>query len=183
MTTVVSRQRWVVDTMAIGQNDRVLEVGCGRGTVAAMISQQLASGRITAIDRSATMARLTRERLAGFIEAGTADVRRDAIETVDLPAASFDKIFAVNLSLFWIGDISAGIERVKQLLTPEGRLYVFGERPSAAEATAIGQNAEALLQAHGFTTVRASATGRGGRGRVCVSASTSNAVLDRTIRR
>ncbi|MFC5924512.1 class I SAM-dependent methyltransferase [Micromonospora vulcania] len=155
--------------MAIDEGDRVLEVGCGRGTAARLIGQQLTSGKVTAIDRSATMARLARLRLADLIEAGTAEVRDDAIETTDLPSASFDKIFAVNLSLFWIGATPSGIAQVKRLLAPTGMLYVFGERPTEATATAIGRKADALLRAHGFTTSTTTATGRAGRGLVCVS--------------
>ncbi|MEK8108934.1 hypothetical protein NKG94_37110 [Micromonospora sp. M12] len=50
-------------------------------------------------------------------------------ESADLPANRFSKIYAVNVSLFWLGGATQHIARLRSLLAPEGRLYVFGESP------------------------------------------------------
>ncbi|MET9630757.1 class I SAM-dependent methyltransferase [Lentzea sp. NPDC006480] len=49
------RLRGVVDQLAIRPDDRVLEIGCGQGVAATMVCQLLATGTLTAIDRSTKM--------------------------------------------------------------------------------------------------------------------------------
>ena len=53
--------RWVVETLGVGPDDHLLEIGCGPGVAVALICERLVSGRIVAIDRSATaISRATR---------------------------------------------------------------------------------------------------------------------------
>jgi len=49
------RLAWVVDTLAPGPEDRVLEVGCGHGVAVSLVCRRLTSGRVVAIDRSPKM--------------------------------------------------------------------------------------------------------------------------------
>ncbi|WFE51260.1 class I SAM-dependent methyltransferase [Micromonospora sp. WMMD1155] len=163
------RQRWAVQTMAIAPDDQVLEIGCGRGAAVSLIADQLSTGRIIAVDRSATMVRLATERNTSHIDAGRAEIRCAGFESADLTDHRFTKIFAVNVSLFWLGDATQQIDRVRSLLAPGGQLYVFGERPGTAHATANLTATEVLLQAHGFVTTRSSVVRGKGRVLTCVS--------------
>ncbi|MDG4778142.1 class I SAM-dependent methyltransferase [Micromonospora sp. WMMD961] len=162
------RQHWAVQTMAIAPDDQVLEIGCGRGAAVSLVADQLRTGRIIAVDRSATMVRLAIERNASHIAAGRAEIRCAGFESADLAAHRFSKIFAVNVSLFWLGDATQQIDRVRSLLAPGGQLYVFGERPTAAHATANLTATELLLQTHAFTTTRTSAVRGKGQVLTCV---------------
>ena len=57
MTTAASipnRIRWAVDQLGINANDRILEIGCGRGAAASLICPRLSGGSYLGIDRSAT---------------------------------------------------------------------------------------------------------------------------------
>ncbi|MEU8180706.1 class I SAM-dependent methyltransferase [Micromonospora sp. NPDC049044] len=155
--------------MAVAPDDQVLEIGCGRGAAVSLVADQLNSGRIIALDRSATMVRLAIKRNASHIDAGRAEIRCAGFESADLAGHRFTKIFAVNVSLFWLGDATQQIDRVRSLLAPGGRLYVFAERPTAAHATANLTATELLLRAHGFTTTRSSAVRGKGRVLTCVS--------------
>ncbi|MEU7656246.1 class I SAM-dependent methyltransferase [Micromonospora taraxaci] len=167
------RQRWAVQTMAVAPDDQVLEIGCGRGAAVSLIADQLRTGRIIAVDRSATMVRLAVERNKRHIDAGRAEIRCAGFESADLAAHRFTTIFAVNVSLFWLGDATQHVDRVRSLLAPGGQLYVFGERPSAAHATANLTATESLLQAHGFATTRSSVVRGKGRVLTCVSGTPS----------
>ncbi|WP_433314268.1 class I SAM-dependent methyltransferase [Micromonospora sp. CA-269861] len=167
--TAAQRQRWAVETMAVAPDDQVLEIGCGRGAAVSLVAGQLTTGRIVAIDRAATMVRLATQRNLSHIDAGTAEIRCAGFESADLPAEHFTKIFAVNVSLFWLGDAAQQIARMRSLLAPGGRLYVFGERPTAAHATANLTATELLLETHGFATTTSSATRGQGQVLTCVT--------------
>lgn len=165
------RQRWAVETMAVASHDHLLEIGCGRGVAVSLVARRLATGRIVAIDRAATMARLATERNAHHISSGTAEVRCAEFESVDLPTRYFTKIFAVNVNLFWLGAGVQQIDRMRSLLVPGGRLYVFGERPVSVHPMANLTSTERLLRARGFaTTGSVKARGRS-RMLTCVTAS------------
>lgn len=168
-TTTHHRQRWAVETMTVAPDDTVLEIGCGRGAAVSLVASRLTTGRIVAIDRAATMVRLATNRNVAHVNAGRADIRCVGFESADLDPLRFDKIFAVNVSMFWLGDATPQIERVRSLLKPDGRLYVFGERPTAAHATANLTSTTLLLEAHGFATTTASATRGKGQVLTCVS--------------
>jgi ubiquinone/menaquinone biosynthesis C-methylase UbiE len=135
--------------MAIKPSDRVLEIGCGSGAIANLVSSKLETGKITAVDRSATMARLAQERNAEHVDAGRADIRCVAIESADLPRASFDKIFSVNVSLFWAPSPRATLGQIVKLLAPRGELFIFCERPKAI-AAAIAERIQTALQGQGM---------------------------------
>jgi ubiquinone/menaquinone biosynthesis C-methylase UbiE len=155
--------------MAIGPCDKVLEIGCGHGIAVSLICDRLTTGQVTAIDRSASMVRLASQRNAGHIAAGRAEFVAADLDEADLPAGGFDKVFAVNVSLFWLGTGPGQIERVKRLLARQGTLYVFHEPPKPSIAKTILDKAEATLREHGFTTARHRATGRRGQPLTCVS--------------
>ncbi|MGQ5259851.1 class I SAM-dependent methyltransferase [Micromonospora sp. ZYX-F-536] len=140
--------------MAVAPDDHVLEIGCGRGTAVSLVAERLTTGTIVAIDRAATMARLASERNAGHISSGRAEIRGTGFESADLTRRHFTKIFAVNVSLFWLGTAPEQIERVRDLLAPGGVLYIFGERPTSANAEGNVVSTERLLRAHGFDTTR-----------------------------
>lgn len=172
--TTAHRQRWAIQTMAVASDDKVLEIGCGRGAAVSLVASRLTTGRIVAIDRAATMVRIATKRNLAHINASRAEIRCVGFESADFDSLRFDKIFAVNVSIFWLGDSTQQIERMRSLLTPGGRLYVFGERPTAAHATANLTSTTMLLEAHGFATTTASATRGKSQVLTCVSGAPTN---------
>ena len=99
--------RWVVETLGVGPDNHLLEIGCGPGVAVALICERLVSGRIVAIDRSATAISRATRRNAGHIAAGKAVLRTVALEELQPSALlggreRFDKIFAMNVNLFWV---------------------------------------------------------------------------------
>ncbi|MDF2743274.1 MAG: class SAM-dependent methyltransferase, partial [Actinomycetia bacterium] len=106
---VPERIRWAVQVLDPAPGDQLLEIGCGPGVAVAAICQRLRDGRVVAIDRSATaIARATR-RNGDCIASGRAVLRTVALEDLaadGLPEAGpgFDKVFAMNVNLFWVRD-------------------------------------------------------------------------------
>jgi SAM-dependent methyltransferase len=158
------RQRWVVQTLAVGPADRLLEIGCGAGTATALLAERLRTGHILAVDRAASAVRQARERNAAHIAAGTVEVRHLDITAADLPAGSFDRVFAVNVGLFWLATPPGLLDRIGRLLAPRGTLYVLAERPTRAAVEAIAAQVAGALRERGFDAV--TATVNGGRAAV-----------------
>jgi len=102
MAQIADRIAWAVETLDIQPNDHVLEIGCGHGVAVDLICQSLIDGRITAIDRSEKMIEAAQKRNKTHIAAGKAIFQATTLEKADFKDGMFNKIFAINLSLFWI---------------------------------------------------------------------------------
>ncbi|WP_084265844.1 class I SAM-dependent methyltransferase [Actinomadura macra] len=152
MEPVPERLSWAVRTLAIEPADEVLEIGCGGGVAVALICPALVTGRITAIDRSATQTARAERRNAGPLAAGRAVVRTADLETADFGGERFDKIFAVNVNLFWVRDPAAELRLLSGILKPGGALFLFYEPPSSAQAARLTADLDRTLQRHGFAT-------------------------------
>jgi SAM-dependent methyltransferase len=119
-----------VGVLAPGPEDRLLEIGCGPGVAVALVCEHLAGGRITAVDRSPIAIRRAAARNAGHVAAGRAVLRTAALESLrpeDLPEGpgGFDKVFAMNVNLFWVRDPARELELIRALLKPGGALFLF----------------------------------------------------------
>jgi ubiquinone/menaquinone biosynthesis C-methylase UbiE len=107
-------------------DERVLEIGCGTGSVTALL--QARGARITAIDQSPEMLEIARARL-GSEAAGRVDWLEQTASEIDaLPAESFD---AVVLCLV-LSDMSASerafvLREAARRLASGGRLVVADE--------------------------------------------------------
>ena len=148
---VPERIAWAVKTLAVDPGDRLLEIGGGPGVAAALVCERLDHGRLLLIDRSATAIDRTRVRNLGQVASGQL-----VLETVDLAdfdpgEERFDKVFAVNVNLFWTTPATEELARIRRALDHDGRLFLFYETPSAARAgQAVGRVVDAL-RANGFT--------------------------------
>src|SRR5919109_3459863 len=97
---VPERLRWAVELLDVAPDDELLEIGCGRGVAVELICAKLDRGKITAIDRSATMTAAAEQRNAEHVAAGRALIRTTDLAAADLPRGAFDKVFAINVNLF-----------------------------------------------------------------------------------
>jgi cyclopropane fatty-acyl-phospholipid synthase-like methyltransferase len=147
------RIAWAVELLDVQPDDRVLEVGCGRGVAASLICQRLRSGRLVGLDRSATAITAARALAAACIEAGTASFLTGALAAV-APAAlgRFDKVLAVNVNLFWTKAAPVELQVVADLLEPGGRLQLVYEPPSADRVPSIRDRVLAGLSDAGYRT-------------------------------
>jgi SAM-dependent methyltransferase len=155
MRSVPEHVRWAVEMLDPDPDDRLLEIGCGPGVSVTLICERLAAGRIVAIDRSATAISRAEKRNAAHVAAGKAVLRRVALEELqpaDVLAGGerFDKVFALNVNLFWVRSPAAELELIRRLLRPDGALYLFygyGERPQSGKVPGV---LSGHLTEHGF---------------------------------
>ena len=144
----------ILDGLRLRGDERVLDMGCGRGAVLIAVAKRLTSGRATGIDlwstrdQSGNASDVTRRNasLEGVLD-------RIAIETGDMRALPFaDGSFDLIVSSLAIHNISSNADRAKavseawRVLKPGGRLVIADIRATALYAR--------TLDALGATTTR-----------------------------
>jgi SAM-dependent methyltransferase len=142
---------WAVDALAVEPTDRFLEIGCGHGVAVSLVCEKLDGGSITAIDRSAKMIETARKRNADHVASGVASFQTASLDQADLGDARFDKIFAINVGLFWRQWPVRELTILRDHLAPEGRLFLFHEPPPGSIAPPIAGPLPAVLESSGFT--------------------------------
>ena len=147
---IPERLSWAVETLAVAPGDRILEIGCGTGVAARLVCERLRGGHLVAIDRSPSAIRTATERNRAHVAAGKATLRHAALGDADLGGGPFDKVFAINVNLFWQPP-ARELDAVRDVLAPDGALYLFFQPPAASQIPRITETATALLQGHGFT--------------------------------
>jgi ubiquinone/menaquinone biosynthesis C-methylase UbiE len=138
-----------VDTLRIEPDDRVLEIGGGRGVAASLVCERLSGGTYTGIDRSATATSAARKRNQEYEASGTASFDTAAVADADFDDAQFDIVFAVNVNAFWL-DPTRELKAIHRALSPSGMLYLFYEPPSADMTHDIADRVASNLTANGF---------------------------------
>ncbi|MFC9993393.1 SAM-dependent methyltransferase [Nocardia sp. NPDC127526] len=155
-----ARFDWIVATMEVRPADHILEIGAGTSPSVAHLAAVLTSGRVTAIDRSATAVARSAKRHAALIDSGRLrllpialeDLRPADVLSEAVPA--FDKILAVNVNLFWTRSPATELALIRQLLSPGGSLYLtygYGD-PDGADTSPkpLPGKLSGHLQAAGF---------------------------------
>lgn len=146
-----------VELLGIQPTDRVLEVAFGPGLALARAAELASAGKVVGLDHSELMLRTATRRNAEAIGTGRVEVllgTADALPRFDQP---FDKVFAVNVYVFWDDPVStlAGLRRI---MSPGGvlALTLQPRRPgaTAADTRAAAERMTASLQAAGFADVR-----------------------------
>lgn len=93
--------------------DRVLDVGCGPGSLTEPLAELVGPERVAAIDPSESFAAANAERVPG------ADVQVGAAESLPWPADTFDVALA-QLVVNFMSDADAGIAEMRRVVRPGG---------------------------------------------------------------
>lgn len=155
--SVPERLRWAVQLLDIAPADEILEIGSGPGVSVSLVCGQLADGHITAIDRSATAVQRATKRNADYVASGKAVVHQLDLADVELvrwalAGQRFDKVFAVNVNLFWVRPADAELQLIKDLLGPGGVVHLVYEPPGKQQASRVAEAVTAALANRGFAT-------------------------------
>lgn len=158
---MAERVRWAVELLEVAPDDQVLEIGCGPGVAVALVCERLAGGRITALDRSATALQRTAQRNAEHVSAGRAVLVHGDLAGADLAGSHFDKVFAVNVNLFWVRTADAELLLLHDLLGPDGVLHLVYDAPAEESARRTAATVRTNLERHGFSTSATTGTSPG----------------------
>jgi trans-aconitate 2-methyltransferase len=115
------QQEWASEVLSrldgIVPNATVLDVGCGTGRVTEALLELVPAGRVLAIDQSAAMVALARERLHGRAKVWCQDVLELELEQ------PVDAIIS-TATLHWVADHDRLWPRLARALRPGGALEV-----------------------------------------------------------
>lgn len=145
----LDRHRWTVEILVPEPSDHLLEIGCGHGAAVSLICKNLHDGTITAIDRSETMIDMAKKLNASYRSAGKARFLTASFHEADLGQSRFNKIFAVNVNLFWM-KAARELEIIKERLLPGGAVYLFNQPPVSNKISHITENTRQNLLNAGF---------------------------------
>jgi arsenite methyltransferase len=135
----------VIDDLHLCGNERVLDMGCGRGAVLTAFARRLRTGRITGIDLWSTHDQSGNSRDVTRRNASLEGVSdRIDIETGDMRALPFpDGTFDVVVSSLAIHNISSNAARA-QAVAEAWRVLKGGGRLAIADIRATARYAETL---------------------------------------
>jgi ubiquinone/menaquinone biosynthesis C-methylase UbiE len=135
----------ILDELHLRGDERVLDMGCGRGAVLIAVAKRLTSGRATGID---LWSRRDQSGNAGDVTRRNASVEgvleRVAIETGDMRSLPFaERSFDLVVSSLAIHNIPSRADRAKavaeawRVLKPGGRLVIADIRSTALYAKTL----------------------------------------------
>jgi ubiquinone/menaquinone biosynthesis C-methylase UbiE len=135
----------VIDDLHLSGDERVLDMGCGRGAVLTAIAKRLRTGRVTGIDLWSTHDQSGNSRGVTLRNASLEGVSdRIEIETGDMRALPFpDGTFDVVVSSLAIHNIRSNAARAQavaegwRVLKPGGRLAIADIRATARYAETL----------------------------------------------
>jgi tRNA A58 N-methylase Trm61 len=129
------RVSWAVEVLSVQPDEKILEIGCGRGQAVELICKQLRTGKIVGIDRSAKAITAAESNNRDCIDSMKAQLINIALAELKLKEF-FDKIFAVNVNAFWTGP-EKEIAVLRSLMNKRSQLYLFYEPPSVSQLEKI----------------------------------------------
>ena len=149
---VPARILWAVEQLNPRPSDHLLEIGCGPGIAAQLICERLTTGRLVAIDRSATAITAARKRNRAHEASGRATFVQAALAAAHFEGQRFDGILAINVNVFWRQPWKE-LEAIKRISKPATRLCLVFQPPSTNQTGRIAQAAARFLTDHGFSEI------------------------------
>ncbi|MFD7446164.1 methyltransferase domain-containing protein [Streptomyces sp. NPDC059909] len=121
---VVAQRRIVLDTLALRPGERVLDIGCGPGLLAAESAAVVgARGHVIGVDKSESMLTLARSR-AVVPGGGKVDLRRAAADHLPCAERSVDVAVSTQV-LEYVADVAGALAEIHRVLVPGGRVAVL----------------------------------------------------------
>lgn len=113
----------LLDAAGIGDGARVLDVGCGTGSLTRDAARRARSGSALGVDLSSAMVEAAEERAVRAGTTNAAFVRADA-QVHPFPTAGFDVVVSRTGAMFF-GDPSAAFANLARATAPGGRLALI----------------------------------------------------------
>ncbi len=108
---------------------RIIDVGCGFGSLCAVVAEEIPGSEIIGVDSSVSMLGYANERLTGQSVKSRVRFQRANVEKMPFEDDSFDVVFNVNM-VHWVDKPLSMLNEIQRILKPEGYLFVKDLRKS-----------------------------------------------------
>lgn len=154
---------WMVDLLAVGAGDCMLDVGCGPGLAVAGAAAR--GSRAVGVDASSTMVRHAGRRNRASIRGGRVAIHQADAASLPFADASFTKVASLNSLQFWT-DPARALAELHRVLEPGGRIAVVlmarsGDGAGTSPPEWVRETVTGIEDA-GFTGVRVASRSFGG---------------------
>jgi SAM-dependent methyltransferase len=150
------RNRLTLAQLAIRDEDKVLEIGCGNGLGVSLASEMVSAGLVAGIDIAPERTKRARRLNAQAIGEGRVVIKTACITRKrPFKLLVFDKAFLVNSIHLWANPLQ-GLINIREQLRPGGLLAVtvpIGSGPRSKNCEAKLRSLRALLTQAGLTPV------------------------------
>jgi ubiquinone/menaquinone biosynthesis C-methylase UbiE len=138
------------ETLSIRENDNVLEIGFGTGTLIKKIAALLDNGLVEGVDFSKPMVAIAQKKNRKHINNGKVKIHMGDFDEVLFDDNYFDKIFSVNSIYFWKKpDIT--ISKICRILKPGGKLIIGFHEKSEMEKMPLDRDVFQYYSTHDLT--------------------------------
>ena len=111
----------LLDLLAVGPNDHILDAGSGPGITAALIAEETGA-RVTGIDLSPGMVSKARERAQKLGISDKVSFQVGNVMTLDFPDGTFDAVIFESLLTIMPGDPRIALAEMVRVLKPGGKI-------------------------------------------------------------
>lgn len=134
----------------------MLEIGCGPGIALKACAAKVPEGCVVGIDHSEVMVSQARQRLAGEIKTGRADVRLEGLFDGSLEVETYDRVYSLNVVQFFL-DMEEGFRRIHECLVAGGMVATTyqprSKNPTRGNALEMAASIEKTMKAVGFVDI------------------------------
>lgn len=81
---IPARVRWAVDVLSVQPTEKILEIGCGNGHAVELMCEQLTTGKVVGIDRSARAIRTAAANNRQCVDSGKVQFLNAALSDIRL---------------------------------------------------------------------------------------------------
>ncbi len=112
---------WMLESVTIGPDGNVLDVGCGGGATLKNLAGMVHEGFVTGLDYAPEMVRQASLRNRDAIAAGQMQIVQGDVAAMPFEAHRFDFVCGVETFYFWPEPL-AGLREIWRVLKPGGQL-------------------------------------------------------------
>jgi ubiquinone/menaquinone biosynthesis C-methylase UbiE len=139
---------WGLSHITIGEQDTVLDIGCGGGRTVNKLAVLASRGKVYGVDFSKDSVTVASRANKTWIDDGRVEIRHASVSQLPFPGDMFDVVTAVETH-FWRPDLAGDMRELLRVLKPCGKLIVIAEVYKGA-STATAKLAEKYLPLSGM---------------------------------
>ncbi|MBR0613792.1 methyltransferase domain-containing protein [Bacillus safensis] len=114
---------WTIQLLNIQENDRILEIGTGRGITLSKVAEKLDRGKVYGVDASRHMIKYAKRKHKKLTEQDKAVITLGKAEQLPFEDRSFNKLFTVQ-TIYYLKDIEQVMKEVYRVLQVDGEVFL-----------------------------------------------------------